>query len=119
MKRLHHPTTPCKRRINQDLDLKISDLKKPLEAVKCNEGFGIFGEDNNFWISNREFTENQHLFSAIYTGERFEDCGWFFYNPISLEIELTRNCNQRCIHCWNESSKQGNFPFEKAVNLII
>jgi len=34
------------------------------------------------------------------------DGRWGFHLPQKLEIELTRNCNLNCIHCWNNSSKK-------------
>lgn len=47
------------------------------------------------------------------------DRGWYLESPIGLELELTRECNQDCIHCWNESAKrQGSMLKSKAKEII-
>lgn len=40
-----------------------------------------------------------------------------YANPISLQFELTHKCNQRCLHCYNQSGMEANLkddlPIEK------
>jgi len=103
MKKLHHPGTPCNKEI-KDIDLKVANLGNNLEAVISSEGWGLFGKDF-WWASDNEIHGLDKNMQIIYIDlPRINDfTGWGFYSPINLEIELTRDCNQDCIHCWNES----------------
>ena len=41
------------------------------------------------------------------------DGRWGFSSPQKLEIELTRQCNLNCVHCWNNSLEEKvELPFE-------
>ncbi len=117
MKKLHHPGTPCRIINYQDLD--ISEIEKGYkEVVNCSEGWAIFVE-NSFWVSNEEISKinlsnNYHVFNV----DNFKLNSWGFYAPIDLEIELTKNCNQRCIHCWNESGNGSLINQEKLEEIV-
>ena len=117
MKRLHHPATPCKLKNYRNLDISIlEDGYK--EIVNCSDGWAIFGRDS-FWASNEEFSkiklsDNFEIFKV----DSFKLNGWGFYSPISLEIELTKNCNQKCIHCWNESGKGSAISLGKLEEIV-
>ena len=117
MKKLHHPATPCK--INNYRDLDISILKEGYkEIVNCSDGWAIFGKDS-FWVSNEEFSKiNLSDNFKIFKIEGFDLNGWGFYSPISLEIELTKNCNQRCIHCWNKSGNGSAISLGKLEEIV-
>lgn len=51
-------------------------------------------------------------------GERYRHlyepdlCSWFALSPISLELDLTNLCNQRCVHCCRASSPQVRVDLE-------
>ncbi len=117
MKKLCHPGTPCK--INNYRDLDISILKEEYkELVNCSDGWAIFGRDS-FWISNEEFSKiNLSDNFKIFKVDSFRLNGWGFYSPISLEIELTKKCNQKCIHCWNESGNGSVIRLEKLEEIV-
>ncbi|MBU3907463.1 MAG: radical SAM protein [Nanoarchaeota archaeon] len=104
MKKLHNPGTPCK--IERKGSYNLSGIiGNKLEAVKCSEGWGLFG-NGEFWVSDEELKELRTSRSiGIFNPSPFNLNGWGFYSPINLEIELTKKCNQQCIHCWNESGK--------------
>jgi len=117
MKKLHHPGTPCKRIIQKDYSLSEIE-EKNIELVKCGEGWGLFGEDE-FWISDKEkeILESKKEIRQFRPKE-IEVKDWGFYSPIDLEIELTKKCNQRCIHCWNESGKNIFIPNKKLEEMV-
>lgn len=117
MKKLHHPGTPCNGIIQKDYSLSEIEGKN-LELVKCSEGWGLFGEDE-FWISDgeKEILESKKEIRQFIPEEtRVKD--WGFYSPIDIEIELTKKCNQRCIHCWNESGKNIVIPNKKLEEIV-
>ena len=117
MKKLHHPGTPCK--VVTQKDYHISEIQgNNLELVKCSDGWGLFGE-TEYWISDEEekiLDPKRGIRQFI--PEEMELRDWGFYSPINLEIELTKKCNQRCIHCWNESGKN-TFLSNKRLEKII
>jgi len=117
MKKLHHPGTPCKEIIQKDYPLSKIEGKN-LELVRCSEGWGLFGEDE-FWISDKEkeILESKKEIRQ-FIPEETEVKDWGFYSPIDLEIELTKKCNQKCIHCWNESGKNIFIPNKKLEEIV-
>ncbi|GEM_PF-5659906 len=124
MKKLYHPGIPCNENIVQkDLEKSLINFRnKRIEIVECNEGFGVFDKDW-FWATKEELDSLKKCpdISIRYflDNEKFNHEGWFFYNPIELGIELTRECNQLCIHCWNESSSRDTkMPLKKAKEII-
>ena len=36
-------------------------------------------------------------------------------NPVSLQFELTHKCNQRCLHCYNQSGMEANAKCDLSV----
>jgi len=117
MKKLHHPGTPCK--INSYQDLDISQLGTEYqEVVNCSEGQAIFvGQE--FWVSDEEFSSlNLPNNPRVFNVDPFDLNGWGFYVPMNLEIELTKDCNQRCIHCWNESGEGPFIPSRKLEEIV-
>ncbi len=117
MKKLHHPGTPCN--ISNSKEYSFSDIVGDnIEAVKCTTGWGIFAEQE-FWADDNEFEQlSQFNIIKTYVPKAFDLNRWSFYFPINLEIELTKNCNQRCIHCWNESG-DGSFLSESSLERVI
>jgi len=105
MKKLYSPLFPCNQKI-ENKELEVEKLKKEnIELVRFNEGWGCFDKNEWYWISEKEKLElvsiNKDV--KIFEGPYFESNSWYSLTPIELEIEVTRNCNLHCIHCWNES----------------
>lgn len=103
MKTLHHSGFPCG--INKkDLGLKLEELGE-IEVVPCSEGYGIFSGRGSFWASGGELEEREADFSPA----MFDEKGWYFFSPVEIETELTKNCNLNCSHCYNDSGKGEDF----------
>ena len=118
MKKLHHPGTPCNTLV-KDVSFNPKNLRGKLEVVKSNEGWGVFGKDS-LWSSDEGIKEilqrkGTRIFNAQ-TSQNFY--GWSFYSPINLEIEVTRDCNQDCIHCWNESGRDISLDLGQLEELL-
>jgi len=115
MKALHHPASPCDLSPKGNLKLQLKDLPEDLEVVECNEGLGVFTKREFFWAEKGEVA-NRRVLPAE---NKFDINGWGFYSPMEIELELTKNCNQECIHCWNDSFRTtGELEFEKLKILL-
>lgn len=118
MKKLYHPGTSCRNKI-ANFYMHTSEIKgNNLEAVSCKDGWAIFGEDS-YWIDNSEFLALERIKPIkIYRNPDISFKGWGFYSPIELELEITRECNQKCIHCYNESGRDISLNIKTLDNLI-
>jgi radical SAM protein with 4Fe4S-binding SPASM domain len=120
MKRLYHPGLPCNLKV-KDLNEGYEEPKGSLEVIECSEGFGVFGE-RDLWASGEEMrvlaTNPYNAVKFLNKEEKFQSRGWYFYSPIELEIELTKQCNQFCIHCWNESVLGPSLEFNALKRVI-
>lgn len=108
----------------KDLDLSLIDFSNKVEAVKFNIGYGVFDGKDWFWVEKKELKEirNKTRNSKKFYNEDYDKGrGWFSLSPLELEIEITKKCNQKCIHCWNESEKNSSLNslnFDKILEMI-
>ena len=111
MKIFSHPGTPCEGVEFRDLESSI--IGENLEAVKCNDGFGVFGEEE-YWLSEGEFSKLEKMKDVrVFDYPVPKEFGWGFTSPIDLTVELTKDCKLRCRHCWNESGKGTSLDYER------
>lgn len=116
MLKLYSPIFPCNRNVIRKNINKKALENKNFELVKFNDGYGVFTQDEWYWVKDEEKEELKEKATRIFEGKFFDSFGWYALSPIELEIEVNRSCNLRCIHCWNESGLDKNV-LEK--NLII
>jgi len=118
---LHNTLFPCRR----DYEPKEKDLSilkgKEIEAVKFNEGWGLFTGRKKYWVGKDELGQVKKIASSYSEFNPGLVAGktWHALSPLELEIELSRQCNQRCIHCWNESMAKGGSLDKKILKDTI
>ena len=121
MKNLYNPIFPCREIESTKITSNRLDLSKNLEVVPFNNGYACFNGNQWFWINEIELQELKRKQSIIlFETSPFEIDSWGAYDVVELEIELTRRCNQKCVHCWNESNStdNNNLNSERVKELI-
>jgi len=90
-----------------DLIKKING-KKILEIAPTKKYKGMLSE--LYYHNIIDFSGTAHSFSFFDTKSKYvklysslEDYSWFTFSPMRVEIDLTKSCNQRCIHCIRNS----------------
>ncbi len=118
---LYTPIFPCNIEVeSKNLLLDVIDEGDGARLVKFSEGWGCYKRSKSYWISDEEkeklgmSSRNIKIFS--FPGEYV---GWRSCTPTELEIEVTNTCNQRCIHCFNESGEHREVLSSIIVKTII
>jgi AdoMet-dependent heme synthase len=80
---------------------------KTVEELRKIEGMQSYLEQLNYF-KLLSFSENKRViihdidpkYKKIYEGEEY---GLFSYIPVTVELDITNNCNFQCIHCFKNS----------------
>ncbi len=119
---LHNTLFPCGGESKQKgIDISALDPKKPIEAVRFSDGWGIFNNKRKFWVNDEEKQSIESLSNSYkeFNPDRKAGETWHSLSPLELEVELSRQCNQRCSHCWNESTITGERLDKKILKKVL